>query len=169
MENFAEGDPAIARYSTLCDAVGGEPVSGFHRALIARLVSWTDAEDINGLAWLIKYHVAAVCQRCRSLLGEIKPYVHAGREVITRDGPALRVELPDQLARRIILQSGEQKGDDQTARPGAATVGAARLHGRTTRTARSVAKTVARGSSSSVLPRSVTARTARYWRRSIAS
>jgi hypothetical protein len=43
-------DAAAARYTVLCNAIGGEPVSAYHKAVLARLTAWTDADDIGALA-----------------------------------------------------------------------------------------------------------------------
>jgi hypothetical protein len=102
-DRLLPGDNAFrARYATLTTALGGEPVSAFHRAALARLVSWTDAGDIEAVAWMIRHRVGQATQRCRSLLGEVVPYVRTGAEVIGRDGLAVRVELPEHLARRVV-------------------------------------------------------------------
>jgi hypothetical protein len=43
-----------ARYAELCNALGGEPVSGYRRAVLARLAAWTDDIDIQTLAAMIR-------------------------------------------------------------------------------------------------------------------
>jgi hypothetical protein len=70
-------------------------------------VSWTDAGDIDAVAWLIRHRVAQATHRCRSLLGEVVPYVRTGTEVVGRDGLAVRVELPENLARRVALADAD--------------------------------------------------------------
>jgi hypothetical protein len=45
---------ARARYARLCAALGGEPPSPIHRAALARLSAWTDHDDIEALAELIR-------------------------------------------------------------------------------------------------------------------
>ena len=58
MNDIPPGDMAArARYATLTAALGGEPVSGFHRPVLARPVSWTDADDIDALAYLTRERV----------------------------------------------------------------------------------------------------------------
>jgi hypothetical protein len=109
-DRLLPGDNAARfRYATLTTALGGEPVSGFHRAVLARLAAWTDAGDIDALAWMVRHEVGVATQRCRSLLGELVPYVRTGAGVVGRDGLAVRVELPDMLARRLIL-AGDENG-----------------------------------------------------------
>jgi hypothetical protein len=60
-----------ARYAELCNAVGGEPVSGFHRAVLARLSAWTDDADIHALAAMIRERVDHQTGRYRDLLAEV--------------------------------------------------------------------------------------------------
>jgi hypothetical protein len=45
---------ARARYAVLCVALGGEPTSPIHRAVLARLSAWTDKADVDALAELIR-------------------------------------------------------------------------------------------------------------------
>jgi hypothetical protein len=45
---------ARARYAELCSALGGEPISGYRRAVLARLAAWTDDSDIKALAAMIR-------------------------------------------------------------------------------------------------------------------
>jgi hypothetical protein len=45
---------ARARYAELCSALGGEPISGYRRAVLARLSAWTDDADIETLAAMIR-------------------------------------------------------------------------------------------------------------------
>jgi hypothetical protein len=53
-DHLLPGDNAArARYATLSAALGGEPVSAFHRAVLARLAAWTDAVDIDALAYMV--------------------------------------------------------------------------------------------------------------------
>jgi hypothetical protein len=113
MENFAEGDPAIARYSQLTAALGGEPIEAVSKVVLVRLVSWSTNEDIATLAYLIMHQVGAVCQRWRSLVGELVPYARLGQEVISRDGLSVRLEIPDGLARRLIY-AGTTNGEDES-------------------------------------------------------
>ena len=47
-------DPAAERFELLVDALGGPALSGYESATLARLASWTDPEDIDTLARLIK-------------------------------------------------------------------------------------------------------------------
>jgi hypothetical protein len=53
-DRILPGDNAArARYAALTSALGGEPVSGFHRAVLARLSAWTDDADINAVASMV--------------------------------------------------------------------------------------------------------------------
>jgi hypothetical protein len=45
---------ARARYAVLCAALGSEPPSPVHRAVLARLSAWTDKADVDALAELIR-------------------------------------------------------------------------------------------------------------------
>jgi hypothetical protein len=65
---------ARARYSELCTALGGEPLRGFHRAVLARLAGWTDQPDIDALAGMIRERVndeRARGDRYRNLVIEV--------------------------------------------------------------------------------------------------
>jgi hypothetical protein len=62
---------ARARYATLTAALGGEPASGFHRAVLARLAAWTDKADIDALASMIRERVEHQTSRYRDLLVEV--------------------------------------------------------------------------------------------------
>jgi hypothetical protein len=107
-DRILPGDNAArSRYATLTTALGGEPVSAFHRAALTRLVSWTDAGDIEAVAWMIRHRVGQATHRCRSLPGEVVPYVRTGAKVVGRDGLAVRVELPEHLARRVVLADAD--------------------------------------------------------------
>ncbi len=76
MNDILPGDNyARARYSELCAALGGEPASGFHRAVLARLAAWTDQPDIDALAQLIRERVSHRTARCRDLLAEVAHHV----------------------------------------------------------------------------------------------
>jgi hypothetical protein len=64
---------ARARYTELSTAVGGEPASGFHRAVLARLAAWTDDADIRALTGMINERAAverARADRYRELVIE---------------------------------------------------------------------------------------------------
>jgi hypothetical protein len=54
MDSFAEGDPAAERYQTLLEALGHPVISAYEAATLARLASWTDADDVGTLARLIR-------------------------------------------------------------------------------------------------------------------
>jgi hypothetical protein len=72
VNNILPGDNAArSRYATLTTTLGGEPVSGFHRAVLARLSAWTDADDIGALAVMIRERVDGETSRYRDLLGEV--------------------------------------------------------------------------------------------------
>jgi hypothetical protein len=65
---------ARARYAELCTAVGGEPASGYHRAVLARLSAWTADDDIHALTGMINERVAverARADRYGDLLAEV--------------------------------------------------------------------------------------------------
>lgn len=114
-DRLLPGDNAArSRYATLTTALGGEPISGFHRAALARLSAWTDAGDIDAVAWLIRHRVGQATHRCRSLLGELVPYVRGGANVVGRDGLVVRVELPEHLAQRVVL-ADDDHGENRDA------------------------------------------------------
>jgi hypothetical protein len=54
VSNILPDDPAAARFEALVDALGRPALSGYESATLARLASWTDADDIGTLARLIK-------------------------------------------------------------------------------------------------------------------
>lgn len=54
MNHLLPEDPAYERFETLVDALGRPALSGYQAATLARLASWTDADDIGTLARLIK-------------------------------------------------------------------------------------------------------------------
>jgi hypothetical protein len=60
---------ARARYTELCTALGGEPISGYYRAVLARLSAWTDDADIHTLAAMIRERVDHQTSRYRDLVG----------------------------------------------------------------------------------------------------
>ena len=71
-DHLLPGDNAArARYATLCTALGGEPLSGFHRAVLARLAAWTDKDDIDALAAMIRERVTHQTGRYRDLIDEV--------------------------------------------------------------------------------------------------
>ncbi|HEV8527346.1 MAG TPA: hypothetical protein VGS60_07305 [Actinomycetes bacterium] len=74
-DHLLPGDSAArARYATLTTALGGEPASGFHRAALARLASWTDRDDVDAIAHLIRQAIAGERERAdrfRDLLAEV--------------------------------------------------------------------------------------------------
>jgi hypothetical protein len=47
-------DPAYERFELLVDALGNPALSGYESAALARLVSWSTADDIGALARLIR-------------------------------------------------------------------------------------------------------------------
>jgi hypothetical protein len=49
-----QDDPASQRFEALIDALGNPALSGYESAVLARLVSWSSADDIGALARLIK-------------------------------------------------------------------------------------------------------------------
>jgi hypothetical protein len=63
MSNLTPEDPAYERYEALAAALGGEPVVAYHREVLARLASWTDAADIETLVYLIGETANAARQR----------------------------------------------------------------------------------------------------------
>jgi hypothetical protein len=72
VNDILPGDNAArARYATLTAALGGEPASGFHRAVLARLAAWTDVDDIGALAAMIREWVDHQTSRYRDLLAEV--------------------------------------------------------------------------------------------------
>jgi hypothetical protein len=100
-------DAAVARYTVLSNAIGGEPVSAYHKAVLARLTAWTDADDIDALDYLIRHQVGQVTQRFRSLLDEVAEVLATAVEA----APSPRnygvvVEFPIGLARRVLTISG---------------------------------------------------------------
>jgi hypothetical protein len=99
-DRLLPGDMAArARYATLTSALGGEPESGFYRAVLARLSAWTDKPDIDALGAMIWEQV----NRWRTPLRELEPLVRASTE-ITILGSVI-VAIPEALAREIILAS----------------------------------------------------------------
>jgi hypothetical protein len=71
-DHLLPGDNAArARYATLTTALGGEPASGFHRAVLARLAPWTDKPDIDAVAGMIRERVDHQTDRYRNLIGEV--------------------------------------------------------------------------------------------------
>jgi hypothetical protein len=104
-DRLLPGDNAArARYATLINALGGEPVSEFQRAVLARLSAWTDQPDIDALAHLIHEQVN---RRLGPLL-ELAPLVRASREITIQDN--VIVAIPEPLAGEIILAASGQEG-----------------------------------------------------------
>jgi hypothetical protein len=62
-----DDDAARSRYEHLYAALGGEPISGFHRAVLPRLAAWWTDEDVNAVTWMIRHRVGGATQRCQSL------------------------------------------------------------------------------------------------------
>jgi hypothetical protein len=80
VNDILPGDNAArARYATLTAAVGGEPASGFHRAVLARLAAWTDKTDIDALAGMIRDWVFLQTARYRDLLVEVAHHLDTTR------------------------------------------------------------------------------------------
>jgi hypothetical protein len=96
------GDNAArARFSTLTSALGGEPASGYAKAMLARLASWTAKEDIDLLGKLINDRVAgerARADRYRDLLAEVAHRLDPSQPSTTA---AAYVELPAAVAAMI--------------------------------------------------------------------
>jgi hypothetical protein len=104
-------DAAVARYTVLCNAIGGEPVSAYHRAVLAGLTAWTDADDIDALDYLIRHQVGQVTQRCRSLLGEVAEVLATTVEAAPSPlNFGVIVEFPIGLAQRILAAADEGTG-----------------------------------------------------------
>ena len=103
MNNVLPGDLAAqSRFAELATAVGGEPAGGFHRAVLARLASWTDNGDVNALAYMIRQAI----EPYRSVVAELGPVVRRSRE--TNDSGALIIAVPQELARQLVLLSTEE-------------------------------------------------------------
>jgi hypothetical protein len=99
MDKLLPGDLAAQeRYGLLVGALGHEPEGGFHRAVLARLVSWTDRPDIAALAAMIRDSKADGAQAL-DILAEIVPLVRRSKEV--SDQGAVVIAVPQELAHRI--------------------------------------------------------------------
>jgi hypothetical protein len=102
-DRLLPGDMAArGRFSTLVEAIGGEPAGGYHRAVLARLASWTDNGDVNALAFMIRQAI----EPYRSLVTELVPIIRRSRE--TSDSGALIIAVPQELARQLALISTEE-------------------------------------------------------------
>jgi hypothetical protein len=100
---------ARARYAELCTAVGGEPASGFHRAVLARLSAWTDDADIHALTDMIRDWVAgerARADRYRNLVVEVAHRLESSQPSSTE---VAYVELPALLA-AVIREAARHNG-----------------------------------------------------------
>jgi hypothetical protein len=96
------GDNAArARYSTLTSALGGEPISGFHRAVLARLCAWTDAADIDALALMVDeaareaMHAGASTGRGEALGAIARLILEVDRSRLDADHAAMLRRLAD--------------------------------------------------------------------------
>jgi hypothetical protein len=71
MHTLLAGDPALARYDHLIDALGFEPEEAYSKAVLARLVAWSTEADVHQLAYLIRYARGRSAGRFRDLLRAI--------------------------------------------------------------------------------------------------
>jgi hypothetical protein len=107
MDKLLPGDLAAQeRYGLLISALGGEPESGFHKAALVRLASWTDRDDISALAGLIRHRVNEVTDRYRPVVEKIAASVRASTEA--NDAGDVVLAVPADLARQIILAAGSR-------------------------------------------------------------
>jgi hypothetical protein len=70
-DSISLGPAALDRYRMVCQALGGEPVSAAHKAVLARLSEWWDDNDVSAIDWMIRHRVGHAVQRCRSLLASL--------------------------------------------------------------------------------------------------
>jgi hypothetical protein len=110
VNDILPGDNAArARYATLTTALGGEPLSGFHRAVLARLAAWTDADDIGALAAMIRERVDHQTSRYRDLIGEVAHHLE-----VTHPASAegwVYTAMPTVLAALIREATRDTEGD----------------------------------------------------------
>jgi hypothetical protein len=100
MENLPGDWRAQARYGELCTALGGEPVEGFSRAVLARLAAWVSDDDIAQVAYLIRHSAERRTDPLLALLRELAPAVRSSTET-THSGEVV-VILPQRLAREVM-------------------------------------------------------------------
>jgi hypothetical protein len=97
---------AQERYGLLIRALGGEPESGHAKAVIARLVSWTDRDDIEVLAGLIRHRVHEIEDRYKPVVEQVAPIARASNE--TSDSGDVVIAISTDLAHQIIIAAGSR-------------------------------------------------------------
>lgn len=99
-------DAARARYATLTAAIGGEPISALHRAVLARLAAWTDKADVDALAHMVSEETREAL-RAGASTGREEALAAVARLILEVEGRRLDGDRATMLRRLAGAEGGE--------------------------------------------------------------